>query len=456
MEKRTKIICTIGPATESSAILSMLIKIGMNIARLNFSHGTHDSHKKLIKNIRVVAKKNKTAIGIIADLQGPKIRLGEMKKEINLKKNEKLILTTEKIKQVKNNILKIEVTYNKLHKDVKTGDKILINDGLVELVVQKVWGKQIFCKVKNDGLISSHKGMNFPDSKISSSSLTVKDKKDLFFAMSQEVDFVAISFVRSEKDVIYLNKLIDKFAKKLKVKKPRTIAKIEKGEALENFAGILKHVDGIMVARGDLGIEIFAEDVPLRQKEIIALCRQSAKPVIIATQMLDSMIRNPRPTRAEVSDVANAVMDNVDAVMLSGETASGRYPKEAVEMMSKIIKETEDSPYDDVNIIGGYGQNKEDGLGKSVNILIRETGIKQVVDLSSTDLYRYVSKWRPEAEVFRATKENDLYPLLFWGVEPIIAEIKDIKKIISQLNGAKKLKKKFILLSGEDKLEIID
>ena len=373
-----------------------------------------------------------------------------------MKKNESLILTTEKVKQEKNKILKIGVTYNKLHKDVKVGDRILINDGLVELLVQKVREKQIFCKVKNDGSISSHKGMNFPDSKISSSSLTAKDKKDLFFAMSQKVDFTAISFVRSEKDIILLNKLIEKFAKKLKVKKPRTVAKIEKGEALENFAGILDKVDGIMVARGDLGIEISAEDVPLRQKEIIALCRQSAKPVIIATQMLDSMIRNPRPTRAEVSDVANAVMDNVDAVMLSGETASGKYPKEAVEMMSKIIIETEESPYDDVKIEGGYGMNKEDGLGKSVNILIRETGIKQVTDFSSTDLYRYVSKWRPEAEIFRVIKGIDLYPLLFWGVNPVITEIKDMKKIISRLKVTKKLKKKFILLSGEDKIEIID
>ncbi|PIR66681.1 MAG: pyruvate kinase [Parcubacteria group bacterium CG10_big_fil_rev_8_21_14_0_10_36_14] len=456
MNKRTKIICTIGPATESPVILSALIKSGMNIARLNFSHGTHDNHKKLIKNIRAVAKKNKAVIGIIADLQGPKIRLGEMEKEIILKKNESLILTTEKVKQEKNKILKIGVTYNKLHKDVKVGDRILINDGLVELLVQKVREKQIFCKVKNDGSISSHKGMNFPDSKISSSSLTAKDKKDLFFAMSQKVDFTAISFVRSEKDIILLNKLIEKFAKKLKVKKPRTVAKIEKGEALENFAGILDKVDGIMVARGDLGIEISAEDVPLRQKEIIALCRQSAKPVIIATQMLDSMIRNPRPTRAEVSDVANAVMDNVDAVMLSGETASGKYPKEAVEMMSKIIIETEESPYDDVKIEGGYGMNKEDGLGKSVNILIRETGIKQVTDFSSTDLYRYVSKWRPEAEIFRVIKGIDLYPLLFWGVNPVITEIKDMKKIISRLKVTKKLKKKFILLSGEDKIEIID
>lgn len=449
--KRTKIICTIGPATESAIKISGLIGGGMNIARLNFSHGTHESHKKLIKNIRKAAKENKKIIGIIADLQGPKIRIGDLDEPVDLKKGKRLILTTGKPSKTK-----IGVTYNKLHHDVKKGDRILINDGLSEVAVEQVKGRDIFCKIIIGGIISSHKGMNFPDSKISLSSLTEKDAKDLFFAMSQGIDYAAISFVRSVKDIIQLNRLIGKYSKQLKSSRPKIIAKIEKGEALENFAGILEKVDGIMVARGDLGIEIPAEDVPLRQKEIIALCRQSAKPVIVATQMLDSMIRNPRPTRAEVSDVANAVMDHTDGVMLSGETATGKYPKEAVAMMNKIILETEESPYDDVEIVGGYGVGKNDGIGKSVNILVRETGIKQIIDLSDSNLYRYVSKWRPEAEILVAADEHNLYPNLFWGVHPIILKSKEPKSAIAYLKKNKLLKKKFILLTGEDKIEIVN
>ncbi|MBU1179796.1 pyruvate kinase [Patescibacteria group bacterium] len=451
MIKRTKIICTIGPATESETMLGGLIKNGMNIARLNFSHGTHDGHKKLRDTIKKAARKNKQIVGILADLQGPKIRIGELKEPIDLKKGKKVVLTVGK--PIEN---KIGLTYNKLNRDVKRNHRILINDGLVEMRVESVKGKDIFCKIINGGKISSHKGMNFPDSKISLSSLTEKDAKDLFFAMKMGIDYVAISFVRTVKDIRRLQGLIKKYSKKLKISKPKIIAKIEKGEALENFAGILNEVDGIMVARGDLGIEIPAEDVPLRQKEIIALCRQQAKPVIVATQMLDSMIRNPRPTRAEVSDVANAVMDHVDAVMLSGETATGKYPRETVEMMSKIVKETEESPYDDVEILSGSNVNKQDAIGKSVGILVRETGIKEVVDLSDNALYRYVSKWRPEADVFVGIDEHDLYPNLFWGVRPFVVKNKEPKTVIPYLKKNKLLKKKFILLTGEDRVEMVD
>lgn len=465
MEKRTKIVCTIGPASEKGSVLEALMKSGMNIARLNFSHGTHKNHKTLVKNIRASSKKTKKIIGIIADLQGPKIRLGELKEEIELKRNQRVILTTaHAIPSSRTNpaldagedagsCFKISVTYKKLHKDVKKNHRILINDGLVEIKVLSVKGKNIFCKVVNGGAISSHKGMNFPDSSISLSSLTKKDEEDLRFAISMGADYVAISFVRSAKDIKRLIFLINKYSKSLKAHKPKIIAKIEKGEALENFLEILNLVDAIMVARGDLGVEIPTEDVPIKQKAITALCRQHAKPVIIATQMLDSMIRNPRPTRAEASDVANAVMDNVDAVMLSGETATGKYPKEAVKMMDKIIKETEASPYDDMEIIGGFKAGKMDGIGKSVAILIGESGIKDVVDLSKNELYRYVSKWRPEANIYVRTDEHNLYSNLFWSCIPFFSSE---KLALAYLKNKKLVKKKFILLSGEDKVEIID
>lgn len=453
MNKRTKIICTIGPVSEREPMISAFIKNGMNNARLNFSHGTHASHKKVIKNIRAAAIKNKKIIGIIADLQGPKIRVGDLGPNgVFLKNGENVVFTTGKITGKK-----LPVTYPALHRDIKAGERLLLDDGLLELKAEHVRGRDIFCKVINGGKLTSHKGINLPDSKIRLSSLTKKDKEDLAFAMGEGVDFVAISFVRTAADIKELAGLINQNARKLKTKKPRIIVKIEKGEALENFVGILSVSDAVMVARGDLAVETPAEDVPLRQKEIIALCRQAGKPVIVATQMLDSMIRNPRPTRAEVSDVANAVMDNADAVMLSGESAGGKYPKEAVSMMNKIILETEDSPYDDVAVEEGRKARQEEVVGKSVNILVREGGVEQVLDLSENNLYRYISKWRPEADVFVKIKNGDLYPGLFWGATPFAMESENPRKITAWLKKRKLLKnKKFILASGKNKIEIVE
>jgi pyruvate kinase len=451
MAKRTKIICTIGPATEKETIISRFIKNGMNNARLNFSHGTHDNHKMLIRNIRAAAKKNKEVIGIIADLQGPKIRMGNMGAEgVNLANGEKVILTTGKPDKKK-----LFVTYSDFHRDVKAGDRLLLDDGLLELRAERIRGRDIYCRVINGGRLFSHKGINLPDSDVRLSSLTKKDKEDLVFAMKEETDFIAISFVRTAEDVKKLRKLIDKNARKLKVKKPRVIVKIEKGEALENFAKILDTADAIMVARGDLAIETPAEDVPLRQKEIIALCRQAAKPVIIATQMLDSMIRNPRPTRAEVSDVANAVMDNVDCVMLSGESASGKYPGEAVKTMNRIIIETEQSPYDDVRMEGGDGLGREEGVGEAVSALARESGIEQVVDLSGKN-FRHISKWRPEAEISVKIADDDIYPNLFWGTTPFRCNLKRDRQIISWLKRRRLIKKRgFVLVGAGGRMEIV-
>ncbi|MDP1890707.1 MAG: pyruvate kinase, partial [Gemmatimonadaceae bacterium] len=333
MSKRTKIVCTIGPVSEKPAILQKMIKAGMNVARLNFSHGTHAWHGKVIKIIRKIAKELGTPVGIIADLQGPRIRVGELPTTgVKLTPKEKVTLTTN----LKNEKNKIPITYTDLHKDLASGNRILLDEGLLELKVLKISGRDILCEVVVGGVLTSHKGINLPDSSVNLPPLTEKDKDDLEFVVKEDVDWVALSFVSRASEIYDLRYLIRALEKKLKLSKAapiKIIAKIEKHEAVKNLDEILEAVDGIMIARGDLGIETPPEDVPLWQKKIIDKCLTVAKPVIVATQMLDSMIRKPRPTRAEVSDVANAVIDHADAVMLSGETASGLYPLESVEMM---------------------------------------------------------------------------------------------------------------------------
>ncbi len=332
--KRTKIVATIGPASEKKAVLSKMIKNGMDIARLNFSHGSYQNHAMLIKNIRAVAKQQHRKIPILQDLQGPKIRIAELRKPLTAKKNQTVTIGKD-----------FDLDFD-ISSTVKKGERILIEDGLIELRVSKVVKDQITCKVITGGSIQSHKGVNLPDSKISFPVITEKDISDLQFGLKHGVNYVALSFVRDPKDITALKKLIKKYLPTRK-KSPLIVAKIERPEAVKNIKTIIKQADVIMVARGDLGVEMPDWDVPVIQKDIIALCRKAKKPVIVATQMLDSMIRNPRPTRAEVSDVANAVIDRADAVMLSGETATGKYPVEAVTEMRLIIEDTEASPYDD-------------------------------------------------------------------------------------------------------------
>jgi pyruvate kinase len=320
-----------------------MIRAGMDMARLNFSHGTHAEHRRLVRTIRSAAKKAGKPVLILGDLQGPKIRLGVLpEKGVVLPTGGRAIFTTATDTYVNG---KIPVTYKKLHLDVKKGHRILIEDGIYELVVTGVKGREVHTKIVNGGILTSHKGINFPDSTLKVSPMTDKDKEDALFAIAQGVEWIALSCVTSAASVKALKKLIKGNTQKAPI--AHVMAKIEKREALVRFTEILAAADGIMIARGDLGVEIDAEEVPVRQKEIIHACRHAAKPVVVATQMLDSMIRNPRPTRAEVSDVANAVFDCTSAVMLSGESASGKYPVEAVRMMAKIVMEAEASCYDD-------------------------------------------------------------------------------------------------------------
>lgn len=329
---KTKIICTLGPASQSVKTLTEMVKAGMNVARLNFSHGDHENHALLIKNIRAVAKKLNTTITIIQDLHGPKIRVLEMAKPLDVKVGQTVVIGRD---------FDLDVD---VKKSIRSKQKILIEDGLIELEVQKISRGKIFCLALSAGKIQSHKGVNLPRARLKIPILGEKDIADLKFGLRLDVDYVALSFVRHRRDVQKLRELIEKYNPR-NLQLPKILAKIEKPEAVKNFDGILKEADAIMVARGDLGVEMPENEVPIIQKSIIQKCLKAAKPVIVATQMLDSMIKNPRPTRAEVSDVANAVIDQADCVMLSGESAFGRYPIKAVSEMAKIIATTEKSQF---------------------------------------------------------------------------------------------------------------
>lgn len=411
--KRTKIICTIGPASEKVETLRKMIQAGMNFARLNLSHAELSYHAKLIRTVRAAAASLGAPVGIIADLQGPKIRLGKLPKDgLELRRGAQIALAFRR--SGKGNLA---VTYKDMHKDVKAGNRILIDDGLVELKAVRVKAGKIYAEVIVPGRVTSNKGINLPDSKVSLKSLTAKDRRDVKFAVGKNVEWIALSFVRGARDIQDLRKL-------LRGKPQKVIAKIEKGEALENIDEIIKASDGLMVARGDLGIEVPAERVPLAQKDIIRKCLFAGKPVIVATQMLDSMIRNPRPTRAEVSDVANAVIDHTDAVMLSGETASGAYPLKAVQVMSKIIAKTETSRYDDLDIsYFGHRQASLLAAAEAAAHLSAEDKVKFVyVDGDDALLLsQIISHFRQERRIAVKVKNKfDAAQInLNWGITPL-------------------------------------
>lgn len=417
---RTKIVCTIGPASASASRLKFMMHSGMDVARLNLSHGTHASHKKLLRTIRSVAKSIGKPVPVLGDLQGPKIRLGELpEKGIQLKQGEMYVFSTA------NTVYKgreIPVTYKYLHRDVKQGDRFLIDDGLLELKVVKIIKNHIYARVVNGGIVTSHKGMNFPDSTLSVDPITVKDKDDIKFAVEQRVDYLALSFVKCAEDVCHLRMLIKKAGKKNQIL-PRIIVKIEKHEAVDQFERILKETDAVMIARGDLGIEIPAEEVPIRQKEMIEQCRKAGKPVIVATQMLDSMIRNPRPTRAEVSDVANAVFDHTDAVMLSGESATGKFPLQAVKTMAKIVEEAEASKFDNVSVIEEVDQDPVASVAHGIKLAYEQGSIQgALVSIELAPWSETVHRARPEIPLYIAcpTETHARQVALRWGSVPFI------------------------------------
>ena len=331
---KTKIVCTIGPASRDPELLRELICAGMNVCRLNFSHGTHDEHATLIRDIRSVARNLSMPVAILQDLAGPKIRTGDMDAgTVTLKTDQKFVLTS---RDVPGDDREVGLTYSDLPHNVRAGDTILLADGAMELVVDSTTDTDVGCTVVNGGILGSHKGINLPNRSINAPILSTKDKGDLRFGLERGVDFIALSFVRTAHDVETVKKIIAKAGKDTPL-----IAKIEKFEALDNIKEIIAAADGIMVARGDLGVEIPLEFVPRAQKMLIDKTNAAAKPVITATQMLKSMVDNPRPTRAEVTDVANAIYDGTDCIMLSEETAMGQYPVQAVEVMQRVAEDTE-------------------------------------------------------------------------------------------------------------------
>jgi len=420
----TKIICTIGPSTCNKEMMKKLMSTGMDVARLNFSHGSHEAHLENIKSLRDAAAELNLQIAILADLQGPKIRVGKlMNGPMKLECDSIVTITTD---ENRSGAGIIPTVYKNLANDVKAGSKILLDDGLLEFVVLEVKaGTDVTCRVVKGGVLKEKKGINLPNVNVSAPAVTEKDYADLEFALANGVDYVALSFVRHASDIDNVKRAIHKKGLDTPV-----IAKIERPEAVVNFESILKSADGIMVARGDLGVEMLPEKVPAIQKRIIKKCNMEGKPVIVATQMLESMIENPRPTRAESSDVANAIMDGADAIMLSGETASGKYPVEAVEMMARISKEIEEllflqhQSHETLRVLNPiYGA--ADSLCHATGVTARELKAKLIVtytESGSTALL--VSKNRPRIPILAITMspKTSRRINLYWGVIPTLIE----------------------------------
>lgn len=420
---RTKIVCTIGPSSESEEVLEQLIKEGMSVARLNFSHGSIPEHKIKIDRIKKVRDKLKRPVAIMFDTKGPEIRLGNLKDDMEpyLNVDDEYVLTTEDITGDE----KIaSITYKELPKDIKKGDSILIDDGLIELKVESITGDEIYTKVVNGGFIKSKKGVNVPNVKLRLPSLTEKDVADLKFGVKEDIDFVAASFVRTKEDVLNIRSVLESEG----MYNIQIISKIENKEGLENIDDIIEVSDGIMVARGDLGVEIPTEEVPIIQKEIIKKCNLKGKPVITATQMLDSMIRNPRPTRAEANDVANAVLDGSDAIMLSGETASGAYPVDAVKTMAKIARAMEESiDYDELlrEKILMNDRNITNSIGKSTCQIAADINADAIITATTSGgTSRAIAKFRPKNQIIAVTTDGKVRRQLSltWGVEALLSE----------------------------------
>lgn len=431
-ERRTKIVCTIGPSSNTEQMLEQLIRNGMNVARLNFSHGTHDDHKKIINTLRNLANRYNIALPILVDLQGPKIRVGAMKDGSQwIEAGSYVTLTSASVEGTTETI---PIDYDYLAHDAVEGNKILMDDGLLELKVVKKNSDTLVAQVVVGGELKSRKGVNLPDVKISMSSVTEKDIRDLEFAVEQDVDFVAMSFVRSAND---LQEVISRV--RAGGGQAGIIAKIEKPEAVDVIDEIIEEADGIMVARGDLGIEIASEKVPMVQKKIIQRSRKAGKPVITATQMLESMIDNPRATRAESSDVANAVLDGTDAVMLSGETAAGKYPVEALKTMDRICCTVENQAshiYNSLEYRKPEWKEKQviESLAYSCVTIAEnvEAGLISTITHSGSTARR-ISKFRPRVPIVAFTESEKVMCqlALVWGVRPVkIDEIFDTDKSV--------------------------
>ncbi|MEW9123538.1 MAG: pyruvate kinase [Thermotaleaceae bacterium] len=443
--RKTKIVCTIGPASESKDMLEQLIQCGMNVARLNFSHGSHEEHLKRIEAIKEVRDALKEPVAILLDTKGPEIRTGKFKEpEVFLQQGKEYTLTTRDVLGDENIC---SISYTDLPKDVVPGNRILIDDGLVELeVLEIIEGTDISCCINNSGTIKNHKGVNVPGVKINLPAITPKDADDIIFGIQNGIDFIAASFVRKPEDVFEIRKILEEH----NGVDIQIISKIENQEGVENIDEIIEVSDGIMVARGDLGVEIPTEQIPLVQKMIIQKCNAVGKPVITATQMLDSMIRNPRPTRAEVTDVANAIFDGTDAIMLSGETAAGKYPLESIRTMANIAKTTEDSlDYRAILREKGVGKEKSitDAISHATCTSAQDLGASAIITATSSGFTaRMVSKFRPKAPIIATTTSQRVVRrlALTWNTYPVLTKVGNSTDEVFEEAIQQSLKQKYI------------
>ncbi len=447
--RSTKIICTMGPNTDKETVMKSLVKNGMNVARFNFSHGDHEEQRERMNLLKNVREELDRPVAILLDTKGPEIRTGLLEggKKVTLREGSEFILYTE---EMTGNETGCCVTYPGLAKDVKPGDRILIDDGLIELKVKQIKSGNIVCHVENGGELGERKGVNVPNVKVKLPAVTEKDIDDILFGIQQDIDFIAASFIRSAKGVKEIRKILkENHAEHISI-----IAKIENAEGVENIDEIIEASDGIMVARGDLGVEIPAQEVPHIQKMIIKKCNERYVPVITATQMLDSMIRNPRPTRAEVADVANAIYDGTDAVMLSGETAAGKYPAEALKMMNEIAENTEQ--YVDyekyIHHRTMYEQSKiSSAIGIASVRTARNIGAACIVTPTmSGKTARLISNFRPSMPIYAVTPNEMVQHKmqLYWGVIPLKGYIKDTTENII-VNAMETIKRKRLVKKGQ-------
>jgi pyruvate kinase len=430
--RRAKIVCTLGPAVESVEKVAELIDAGMNMARLNLSHGGHDEHQKRLDLVRTAAKKANKAVAILVDLQGPKIRLGRFSSGPHeLSRGDTFTITTDDIAGTKD---RVGTTYKGLPGDCKAGDIIMIDDGKVSVQVVAVKGNDVITKVTQPGMVSNNKGINLPGVAVSLPALSEKDVADLRWGLKAGADFIALSFVRNAADIKDVHKIMSEVGIKVPV-----IAKIEKPQAVENLQEIVDAFDGIMVARGDLGVELPIEDVPMVQKRCITMARESAKPVIVATQMLDSMISNSQPTRAEATDCANAVLDGADALMLSGETSVGDFPIDSVKIMARIIERTEDIALDQIPPLKHSPATKAGAITKAATEVGSTVGAKYLVAFTqSGDSARRMSRLRSPIPMLALTPEIGTYNrlALSWGVESLLtATVNHTDEMVMQVDS---------------------
>ncbi len=446
--RKTKIVCTLGPATDNEDVLRQMMLAGMNVARCNFSHATYDEHKKRMDMIKKLRKEVGQPVAILLDTKGPEVRVKNFKDgRVTLEDGQLFTLTADEVEGTKD---KVSVTYNRLYEDLEVGMRVLIDDGLIEMQAEQVDRTNIVCRVINGGTVSNHKGVNVPDVDLSMPYISDKDREDILFGISQDVDFIAASFVQKKEDILQLRRLL----KKNGGSDIKIIAKIENAQGVTNIDDIIEVSDGIMVARGDMGVEIPYEEVPVIQKKIIKKVYRTGKQVITATQMLESMIKNPRPTRAETTDVANAVYDGTSAIMLSGETAAGSYPVEAVKTMVRIAERTEQ----DVDYRKRFYQSARETDTDITNAICHascttalDLNAKAIVTVTKSGTSaRMLAKYRPESDIIScATTEKVCRQLsLTWGVTPIV--IKEEKEVFNLFDKAIQAAVKMKLLQTGD------